>query len=73
MDEIHWSGAKQLPCQNCIDSLLGNIGLALFLFGKWIDKSGLIYSSKFVVKIVQFAEKVLNVKLKRKNGYKNIV
>ena len=63
---------KKMNCQNCIESLFGQHKPGLISIRQMDDKARLIYPSDFVVKIVQFAEKVINVELKKIIGCKNI-
>ena len=58
---------KKMNCQNCIESLFGQHKPGLISIRQMDDKARLIYPSDFVVKIVQFAEKVINVELKKDN------
>ena len=48
-----------MNCQNCIDALFGQHKPGRISIRQMDDKSRLIYPSDFVIKIVQFAEKVL--------------
>ena len=49
----------------CVDSLFGKHKPGLSSIRQMDDKSRLIYPSVFVVKIVKFAEKIINVELQK--------
>ena len=61
---------EKMSCKECIDSLFGSRRPGLISIRQMDEKPRLIYPSEFVVKIVKFAENVLNCELKKENWLK---
>ena len=59
-----------MSCKECINSLFGSHRPGLISIRQMDEKPRLIYPSEFVVKVVKFAENVLNCELKKENWLK---